>query len=73
MTAAPEKHPRGTVYTDPHTGKRYLVPNGYGTTVTQYPAGARVWFDGSSDKPKSTTCFKTRTRLNSWLKMMGFK
>jgi len=73
MTAKPENLPRGTLYTDPHNGKRYLVPKGYGTTVTQYAAGARVWFDGSSDKPSYKTCFKTRARLNGWLKMMGFK
>ena len=62
-----------TIYTDPHTGKQYRVMNSNSARVQQYPAGAVIWFDGSSDRPHYETDFKTRAALNSWLRMMGFK
>lgn len=63
------------IYTDKYTGKQYRVLNGYSAKVVQYAAGITIHFDGScKDGGKlSETNFKTRARLNSWLRMMGFK
>jgi len=62
-----------TLYTDKTTGKQYRVTNSASARVQQYPCGAVVHFDGSSDKQSFVTNMKTRSALNSWLKMMGFK
>ena len=64
------------LYTDKHTGKQYLVSSGtYSRTVTQYPAGCRVHFDGSSNSSKHdrrTVTFETQAARTSWLRMMNF-
>ena len=64
-----------TIYTDTHTGKQYRVMNSNSARVQQYPAGATVWFDGSSTAKSCRVDInmKTRANLNSWLRMMGFK
>jgi hypothetical protein len=61
-------------YTDKHTGKVYAVSaSTYGRKVTQYPAGTRVWFDGSATaKATSVVVFETQAQRTSWLRMMGF-
>lgn len=61
-------------YTDKHTGKVYaLGPGYYSRTVTQYPAGTRVWFDGSaSAQPTGRATFATQAQRAAWLQMMGF-
>ena len=63
------------IYTDKYTGKQYRVQGGYSTKVEQFAANAKIHFDGSYKKGSklSETHFKTRARLNSWLRMMGFK
>lgn len=62
-----------TIYTDKFNGKQYRVLNSNSARVQQYPAGATIYFDGSSNKPKCEVNFKRRAALNSWLRMMGFK
>lgn len=61
-------------FTDKHTGKVYALGMGfYSRTVTQYPAGTKVWFDGSaSAKPTGHETFATQAQRKSWLRMMGF-
>lgn len=65
-----------TIYTDKHTGKQYLLGQGcYSRTVTQYPAGCRVWADGSSDShttARTTITFETQAARSSWVRMMRF-
>lgn len=63
------------IYTDKYTGKQYRVLDGYSAKVVQYAAGVTIYFDGSCQKGGrlSETNFKTRARLNSWLRMMKFK
>jgi len=64
------------IYTDKHTGKQYLIGAGfYSRTVTQYPAGCKVWEDGSSTSSKHdrrTVTFKTQAERSSWVRMMNF-
>lgn len=62
-----------TIYTDKFTGKQYRVMNSSSARVQQYPAGSTIWYDGSSPSPHTETNMGTRTNLNSWLRMMGFK
>ena len=62
-------------FTDKHTGKVYAISarNIYSCKVTQYPAGTRVWEDGSATtKPTSVVVFKNQSQRQSWLRMMGF-
>jgi hypothetical protein len=63
-------------YTDQHTGKQYQLGEGfYSRTVTQYPAGCKVHFDGSSNSSKHdrrTVTFETQAARSAWLRMMGF-
>lgn len=64
---------RSTLYIDLKNGKQYRILNSRSARVQQYPCGARVHFDGSSDKQSFVTNMGTRAALNSWLKMMDFK
>jgi hypothetical protein len=61
-------------YTDKHTGKQYQLGAGfYSRTVTQYPAGCKVHFDGSSSAPATgTITFPTQAARSSWVRMMNF-
>jgi hypothetical protein len=63
-----------TLYTDRHTGKVYSLGKGhYSRTVTQYPQGTKVWYDGSSTaKPTATVTFETQAQRTAWVKMMQF-
>lgn len=61
-----------TIYTDSFTGKQYRVKSN-SVIVRQYPKGATIHFDGSSDTPYCETSMKTTPALNSWLQMMNFK
>lgn len=63
------------IYTDKHTGKQYRIIDGYSAKVVQYAPDVTIYFDGSCKQggKLSETNFKTRARLNSWLRMMNFK
>lgn len=63
-----------TIYTDKHTGKKYQLGAGfYSRTVTQFPVGARVHFDGSASAPATArVTFPTQAARAAWLRMMGF-
>ena len=64
------------LYTDKHTGKQYLLGAGsYSRTVTQYPAGSRVNFDGSTNcnpHDRKTITFETQAARSAWVRMMNF-
>jgi hypothetical protein len=64
------------LYTDTKTGKQYLLGSGsYSRTVTQYPAGCKVWSDGSSSSSqwaRQTIVFETQAARSSWVRMMQF-
>ena len=64
------------LYTDKHTGKQYLLGAGfYSRTVTQYPAGSRVNFDGSTNcnpHDRKTITFETQAARSAWIRMMQF-
>lgn len=61
-----------TIYTDRYNGKQYRVKSN-SVIVRQYPKGATIYSDGSSDMQYCETSMKTKSALNSWLQMMNFK
>jgi len=65
---------KATIYQDQFTGKQYRVMNSNSARVQQYPAGAVIFFDGSSTarSQRTETNMHTRANLNAWLRMMGF-
>jgi hypothetical protein len=64
---------QATIYTDESNGKQYRVMNSNSARLQQYPAGATIHFDGSSDMQRFETNLKSKANLNSWLRMMGFR
>lgn len=61
-------------FVDQYTGKQYWIASGQTTKVKQFSAHAVIDESGHSENGYlSTTDFKNRIKLKSWLRMMSFE